>query len=116
MSTIVNPAVLSLSLACLLAAAPALAEPDIPSVSVRTVDLNLATPAGVQALRGRIARAVRSVCGDADLRDLQAMMEQNACRTMALAKAVPQMEVAIAHGDTHNTYSATNAKETPPAS
>jgi UrcA family protein len=116
MSTIVTRTVLSFGLVCVLAAAPALAEPGIPSVSVRTADFDVTTSAGEQALRNRVARAVRFVCGDNDQRDLEAWMEQRACRATALSKALPQVQIAIAKVRTRNAYTAEITKAGRPAS
>ena len=115
MSTIVTRAVFLIGLSALLAAAPAQAEPEVPSVAVRTVDLDLGTAAGERALNMRIAHAVRSVCGDADIRDLEAIRKQDACRTAAMAKAAPKIQVAIANGRAHKAYAANSANGAPPA-
>jgi len=53
-------------------------ESDTYVVSIPASDLNLASPAGAQALRGRAARAARLVCGESQrLEDLYA---QDKCR------------------------------------
>jgi UrcA family protein len=113
MAPVITRFILPLGLACALVATPALADPEGRSATVRTNDLNLATPAGEQVLRHRITRAIAVVCGDADLRDLAAVARQDACRATAMAKAMPQMQVAIANARTNKAYAVNDAKPAP---
>jgi len=110
MSPVVTRIILSLGLSCALAATPAFADPEAPSVTVRTNDLDLATPAGEQMLHHRIARAITSVCGVADVPDLAAVARQNICRANAMAKAAPQIQVALAKARTGKAYAANGAE------
>jgi UrcA family protein len=82
----------SLLVACVLAigssmanAAPAL---DVPSVTVKYSDLNLATDDGAHQLYKRISAAARVVCPDVDLRDLGAFASSKTCQSEAIARAV----------------------------
>lgn len=115
MSIVLTRTLVSLSLACAFAATPALATPETQSKIVRFADLDLATPAGERALRGRIWRATALVCGDADLRDLRATSAVNACRTIAMANAAPQVQVAIANARSGKAYYAANSVKVAPA-
>lgn len=78
------------------------AEPSAPTASVRYADLDLATPDGVARLDRRIRIAAKSVCGEADPRDLARMAPVQQCRAKAIVSAAPQIASAIesAHGDT----------------
>jgi UrcA family protein len=67
-------------------ASPATA--DAPSITVKYSDLNLATDAGAHELYSRIATAARSVCPDADIRDLGAFASSKTCQSEAIARAV----------------------------
>jgi UrcA family protein len=66
-------------------AAPVL---DVPSVTVKYSDLNLATDEGAHQLYKRISTAARVVCPDADLRDLSAFASSKTCQSEAIARAV----------------------------
>jgi UrcA family protein len=65
-------------------------------VRVSYADLNLANEAGATALERRIAYAARSVCGEADLRDLRLMRATNVCRDQAITDAQPAFHSALA--------------------
>ena len=116
MSTAIIRNVLSVALGCTLLAAPAFAQLETRSIAVNTADLDLTTTAGERALHGRILRAVRSVCGDEDERDLKRFLDQRACRATALAKAIPQVQVAIAKARSRSASLATDGKSAPPVS
>ena len=75
---------------------------DVPSVAVRYDDLNLTTPAGVNALYSRISHAARAVCPDSYSRDLAVQSAAERCQVQAIAKAVhavnnPQLAVVATH-------------------
>ena len=86
---------------CLLACAAvstqaSAAMPQTPSITVHADDLNLATDAGVAALRVRIHQAAQRVCGDYDIRDLSAVQQAAKCRQMAMDGVAPRIALAIA--------------------
>jgi UrcA family protein len=85
-----------------LTAAPV--EETVPTVTVSFADLDLGAPAGAAALKARVAAAAKSVCGVAETRDLKAMSRVETCRTAALAKAAPQIEVAMAKAQDNQRY------------
>jgi UrcA family protein len=86
---------LSLAVAMAAFAAPALARSDEPKqVTVSTADLNLAHPAGVEALYGRIRAAAREVCREADGRGIAQQMLLRDCMNDSVDRAV-----ASAHND-----------------
>ena len=79
----------------------------VPTTTVRYDDLDLATPAGVNALYHRIANAATEVCPSPDIRDLTAATFARQCRVEAVARAVrdvnnPQLAVVhaarVSHG------------------
>jgi UrcA family protein len=61
---------------------------EIPSVTVRYADLNLNTPAGVEALYARLRAASRSVCNVGDGRALIDAMAAKSCYRQVLGTAV----------------------------
>jgi UrcA family protein len=61
---------------------------DIPSVTVRYDDLNLNTPAGVDALYARLRAAARQVCNVGQGRSLIDQIAAKACYRQALGTAV----------------------------
>lgn len=77
-----------------LVTAPSLSA--VPYRIVQVADLNLANPAGVATLKGRITAAVRAVCGDADIRDLHASRDLAECRDASYADAMAQADDRIA--------------------
>lgn len=89
---------------CMAFAVPASAEPESRSAVVRVTDLNLADPAGEKTLRRRVSFALTQVCGDAADRNLAARSPIRACRTEAMAKAKPQIEMAVASARTGRAY------------
>ena len=73
---------------------------DPPSVSVRYVDLNLATAVGVNALYHRISTAARAVCPDVYSRDLGVVAAGQRCQANAVARAVSDLhnpQLALLH-------------------
>jgi UrcA family protein len=61
---------------------------EIRSVTVRYVDLNLNTPAGVEALYARLRAAARSVCNVGEGRALVNAMASKSCYRQVLGTAV----------------------------
>jgi UrcA family protein len=61
---------------------------DIPSVTVRYTDLDLNTPAGVEALYGRLRAASRAVCNVDERRPLAEVMAAKSCYLQVLGAAV----------------------------
>ena len=84
------------SAAALMIATSAFAAPAATNTTVATAhvwldDLNLATGAGLERMYARLRAASESVCGHADIRDLKAVVAENACIARALAGAVEQV-------------------------
>lgn len=85
-------------------AAPALADVvvkdgrplDLPRREVRFADLNLDTQEGMVRLNARIAAAVRTVCGTADLRSLHQFGIVRTCRQESLERAFADRDAIIA--------------------
>jgi UrcA family protein len=63
---------------------------DVLSVTVRYDDLNLASPAGMNTLYKRIARAARDVCPEDSL-DLAIAAESHHCRADAITRAINEV-------------------------
>jgi len=81
------------------------------SHEVRYGDLDLASDAGVAQLHRRIKFAARSVCGQADIRDISGSQAAAACRRAALAEAGPRIELAIANARSGQDFAANAAFE-----
>lgn len=64
----------------------------VASVRVSYADLDLATPAGLDALDGRMRRAAKKLCRDTGMSDI--LPVQRACTHNALYDARPQVERA----------------------
>jgi UrcA family protein len=62
------------------------------SVTVKYADLNLATPAGVDALYHRIRVAARTVCGSPHERQLDVRRSVRDCNQAAIAEALGTLE------------------------
>jgi len=79
-----------------ISTAPLAAEltPDVPRVVVSYGDLDLSSPAGFKILESRVKRAVRTVCGNADIRDLSRTQAVAECRGMALHAALDHLRHA----------------------
>src|SRR5580704_9462852 len=67
---------------------------EVPSETVKFQDLNVASPAGVAALYGRIHRAAQHVCAVPDNRQLAYVQRANTCVAQAEARAVAQLDIA----------------------
>lgn len=80
----------AMALACVLVASNAHAGDQVRSETVKFADLNLGSPAGVEALYGRIHAAARRVCdqpaGEAGIR---------ACMTKAESEAIGKVNVPL---------------------
>jgi len=71
------------------------ASDEVPALTVKYQDLNLASPAGVAALYGRIHAAARQVCHvEEDQRDLSLAARAKSCADESEARAVKQVNVA----------------------
>ena len=92
LKTIVSAALL------LSAATPALAasEPQGMSERVSFADLNLATPAGIATLNGRIDGAVRRICANAHPADISAGMQDRQCRVAAYRSVAARRAAVLA--------------------
>ena len=93
--------------ACAAAMVPAMAQAQseiivqgvprgVPFTVVRYGDLNLAHPAGVAALYGRVHRAAETICVDYRVRDLGRWMAGDRCMAIAIGNAQIGMDRAIA--------------------
>jgi UrcA family protein len=72
-------------------AASAAGNDDVPRLAVHYTRESLASDSGVRDLYRRIISASRRVCPDADLRDLGAIAQVNACREQAVSRAIEQV-------------------------
>lgn len=100
--------------ACASAMAPGLAmaqEPPIliegvprglPWTAVRYDDLNLASPAGIARLYGRVHQAAESMCVDRRVLDLGRWMDGRQCMVFALNRAHISVNHAIARYQARN--------------
>ncbi|WP_340316703.1 UrcA family protein [Rhizorhabdus argentea] len=70
------------------------------NAEVRYGDLDLASPAGAQALRARVVRAAKRVCSIDGDRSLKALSRSQSCTRVAIARAMPQVELALANAGT----------------
>ena len=73
----------------ILAVAPAAAEE--AHVTVSYGDLDIASPAGAEALSQRLQNGIEAACGRADSRDLKVRAAQAACKDAAMTGAVAQL-------------------------
>lgn len=67
---------------------------------VRFSDLNLASADGAAVLKARIERAAKKVCTVAGDNTLDGLAQAKACQKVAVAKAMPQVELALAKAGT----------------
>ena len=88
MNTLAIKALAAASLS-LLAVVPAAAEE--VHTTVRYDDLDIASPAGLQALVGRLQSGIKTVCARPDSRDLKAISAWHECKDAAMASAVEQL-------------------------
>ena len=80
-----------------LAASPAAFAFQPPTAQVRLNDLDLASPAGHEALMGRVRQAAAAVCGgDEAHRSLGDQQQYLICRSETTANAMPALHAAIA--------------------
>ena len=73
----------------------------VRQVVVSYDDLDISTLEGFQILDARLRRAVRNVCGDADIRDFGATRAVADCRSVALRAALQDLRQA---GEGMNAY------------
>jgi UrcA family protein len=78
-------------LACALVTSNAYADDQVRSETVRFPDLNLGSPAGVEALYGRIHAAARRVCEQ----PAGALASTRACVTKAESEAIGKVNVPL---------------------
>ena len=71
-----------------------------PTVQVHYSDLNLASPAGAKALKARVARAAERVCSTEGDRTLDSVLQARSCTKVAIARAMPQVELALVNAGT----------------
>jgi UrcA family protein len=74
--------------------------PAAPVAQVHYSDLNLASADGARVLKDRVARAAKRVCVDEGDTSLAGAMQARDCMKEALAKAMPQVELALANAGT----------------
>jgi UrcA family protein len=81
-----------------MTAAPAFAAPaeDMPTAAVHFGDLDLKTSDGLARLNKRISRAAANICNVGDLRDPKNFAAARDCREVALNRAAPEIELAVA--------------------
>ena len=79
------------------AAQPPVAETESRTTVVSFADLNLASPAGLHALNGRIQRAAAKLCIRDGRKPLQAELYERRCMTAAMANAQTGIEHARAN-------------------
>ena len=80
-------------------ASPALAADEAVSVVVPFGDLDVADPAGADALTQRIDSAVAKVCHRPDIRNLKGMVAWEECKSDALAGAMEQLSLVQPYAD-----------------
>jgi UrcA family protein len=67
---------------------------DVPSMTVKYADLDIASEDGARILYRRIARAAAHVCPRADNRDLDGLALSQACQQQSIARAVQAVSSA----------------------
>jgi UrcA family protein len=80
-------------------ASPALAADETVSVTVAFGDLDVADPAGADALTQRIDAAVDKVCARPDMRNLKAMLAWEECKSAALDGAMEQLSLVAPYAE-----------------
>ncbi len=80
-------------------AIPAFAD-TLPSVEVRYADLHLTNASDAAILAARVNRAAKHVCSVGGDRSLKALSLAQACQKEAVARAMPQVELALANAST----------------
>lgn len=76
------------------AEAPSLTAP--ATIAVYTNGIDLASPAGVAAVKARIKSAARRVCDDSGDRSVRAHLDRQQCVATALNTAMPRLEALAA--------------------
>ncbi|RVT91067.1 UrcA family protein [Sphingomonas crocodyli] len=71
-----------------------------PQAYVRYGDLQLASADGATELKARVSRAAEHVCTVRGDKSLKAMTEAKKCAKIAEARAMPQVELALANSGT----------------
>ncbi len=90
---------------------PALAaESETNVVRVNYADLNLASPAGVAALRHRLIVASGAVCGIANSSDAADRADAMACKQSALQDALGQLRTVVAAAQARSAVAASQAR------
>lgn len=79
---------------------PAYAAETPKTVAIDYSDLNLASADGAASLQKRVDRAARNVCTVPGDRSLDGAMDAKSCSKVAAAKAMPQVELALAKAGT----------------
>ncbi len=79
---------------------PAYAAGAAPTAEVRFSDLNLTSSDGAEVLKHRVARAAKRVCTDNGDKSLAGAAEARKCARIAFARAMPQVELALANAGT----------------
>ena len=75
------------------------ADEQVVSVVVPYGDLDVADPAGADALSQRIDSAVEKVCHRPDIRNLKGMVAWEQCKADALAGAMEQLSLTAPYAD-----------------
>ncbi|MDB5663034.1 MAG: UrcA family protein [Sphingomonas bacterium] len=111
-ATIARIAATTLVAGAALAAAPAVAADfgAARTMDVRHGDLDLTSDQGAARLNQRIAVAARAVCGSFHPADLAAKGKALACRNETIARAAPQVELAIAEARGGRQYARNDAR------
>jgi len=81
---------------CSITSMPAHASEESVSLTVKTEDLNLTSPADARRLHTRLAVAASAVCQEPGTRGLDAALSYRTCRKSALSNAKLAAERAIA--------------------
>jgi UrcA family protein len=79
---------------------PAYASEITRTAEVHYDDLDLASKSGAEALTVRVQRAAKRVCNVAGDRSLEAAVQSKACAKLAIARVMPQVELALANAGT----------------
>lgn len=79
---------------------PAYAGAPTKTAEVHYDDLDLASAPGAKALTVRVERAAKRVCDASGERSLDAALEARVCTKVAIARAMPQVELALANAGT----------------
>lgn len=90
----------ALTAAAAFATTPAFAEEAPRTLEVHYGDLNLASAGGAETLKVRVARAAKAVCSADGDKSLKAVAAASDCRQQAMAKATPQVQLALANAAT----------------